>query len=129
MGRLKSATCTHLCRWIFFYCSFVSIASLPRTLLPVYEENLYNHLNESLNIIDTLTKRKINSEIAYIYIDSDNNTFVSSNIEDVIKSDDVDDIMKLITNSKGKFTYKNKIYYGFTMWYCRTAECWKVYLV
>lgn len=25
--------------------------------------------------------------------------------------------------------YKNKIYYGFTMWYCRTAECWKVYLV
>ena len=24
--------------------------------------------------------------------------------------------------------YKNKNY-GFTMWYCRTAECWKVYLV
>ena len=112
---MKKPTLTEQLLLICILIVFIVIISLgvilPRTLLPVYEENLYNHLNESLNIIDTLTKRKINSEIAYIYIDSDNNTFVSSNIEDVIKSDDVDDIMKLITNSKGKFTYKNKIYY------------------
>ena len=112
---MKKPTLTEQLLLICILIVFIVIISLgvilPRTLLPVYEENLYNNLNESLNIIDTLTKRKINSEIAYIYIDSDNNTFVSSNIEDVIKSDDVDDIMKLITNSKGKFTYKNKIYY------------------
>ena len=97
---MKKPTLTEQLLLICILIVFIVIISLgvilPRTLLPVYEENLYNHLNESLNIIDTLTKRKINSEIAYIYIDSDNNTFVSSNIEDVIKSDDVDDIMKLI---------------------------------
>ena len=103
---MKKPTLTEQLLLICILIVFIVIISLgvilPRTLLPVYEENLYNHLNESLNIIDTLTKRKINSEIAYIYIDSDNNTFVSSNIEDVIKSDDVDDIMKLITNSKAQ---------------------------
>ena len=83
---------------------------------------------DGMSVINIL-QAAAGNDYQYIYIDSDNNTFVSSNIEDVIKSDDVDDIMKLITNSKGKFTYKNKIYYGFTMWYCRTAECWKVYLV
>ena len=107
-----------------FYSNYISGCNSSWTLLPVYEENLYNHLNESLNIIDTLTKRKINSEIAYIYIDSDNNTFVSSNIEDVIKCDDVDDIMKLITNSKGKFTYKNKIYYYIRCWYRISIRLW-----
>ena len=84
---------------------------LPRTLLPVYEENLYNYLNESLNIIDKFSERKINSEIAYIYIDSDNNTFISNNTFDVIKFDDVDDVIKLISDSNGKISYKNKSYY------------------
>lgn len=84
---------------------------LPRTLLPVYEENLYNYLNESLNIIDKLSERKINSEIAYIYIDSDNNTFISNNTFDVIKFDDVNDVIKLISDSNGKISYKNKSYY------------------
>ena len=84
---------------------------LPRTLLPVYEENLYNYLNESLNIIDKFSERKINSEIAYIYIDSDNNTFISNNTFDVIKFDDVNDVIKLISDSNGKISYKNKSYY------------------
>lgn len=84
---------------------------LPITLLPVYEENLYNYLNESLNIIDKLSERKINSEIAYIYIDSDNNTFISNNTFDVIKFDDVNDVIKLISDSNGKISYKNKSYY------------------
>lgn len=87
------------------------VVILPRTLLPVYEENLYNYLNESLNIIDKLSERKINSEIAYIYIDSDNNTFISNNTFDVIKFDDVNDVIKLISDSNGKISYKNKSYY------------------
>ena len=72
---MKKPTLTEQLLLICILIVFIVIISLgvilPRTLLPVYEENLYNHLNESLNIIDTLTKRKINSEIAYIYIDSD----------------------------------------------------------
>lgn len=27
---------------------------LPKTLLPVYEENLYNYLNQSLNLLENL---------------------------------------------------------------------------
>lgn len=100
-----------ICILIIFIVIISLGVILPNTLLPVYEENLYNYLNESLNIIDKLSERKINSEIAYIYIDSDNNTFVSNNIEDVIKYNNINDIVKLIQNKNGKITYKNKIYY------------------
>lgn len=100
-----------ICILIIFIVIISLGVILPNTLLPVYEENLYNYLNESLNIIDKLSERKINSEIAYIYIDSDNNTFVSNNIEDVIKYNNINDIVKLIQNKNGKIDYKNKIYY------------------
>ena len=107
---MKKPTLTEQLLLICILIVFIVIISLgvilPRTLLPVYEENLYNHLNESLNIIDTLTKRKINSEIAYIYIDSDNNTFVSSNIEDVIKQRSITNKAILLTGPRqvGKST-------------------------
>ena len=42
---------------------------------------------------------------------------------------DVADLITIKEDESNPYNYKNKIYYGFTMWYCRTAECWKVYLV
>lgn len=112
---MKKPTLTEQLLLICILIVFIVIISLgvilPRTLLPVYEDNLYNYLNESLNIIDKFSERKINSEIAYIYIDSDNNTFVSNNTFDVIKFDDVSDIIKLINGTNGKISYKNKVYY------------------
>ena len=35
---------------------------LPRNLLPIYEDNLYNYLGESLNILDSPENSKINKE-------------------------------------------------------------------
>ena len=112
---MKKPTLTEQLLLICILIVFIVIISLgvilPRTLLPVYEDNLYNYLNESLNIIDKFSERKINSEIAYIYIDSEKNTFVSSNIDDVIKNNDVNKIIELINNKNGKINYNNKSYY------------------
>ena len=46
---------------------------LPKTLLPIYEENIYNKLKQPLIFVDNeedINKEEINSEtdIAYIYI-------------------------------------------------------------
>ena len=70
---------------------------LPRTLLPVYEENLYNYLNQSLNLLEKPENNRVDSEIAYIYIDNDKNVFVSSNLSDVINVKNVNDILDNIT--------------------------------
>lgn len=112
---MKKPTLTEQLLFICILIVVIVIISLlvilPRSLLPVYEDNLYNYLNESLNFIDKLSEKKISSEIAYIYIDSDNNTFVSSNINDIIKTNDINGIVSLISNDKGKVSYKNKSYY------------------
>lgn len=87
---------------------------LPKELLPIYEENIYNNLKQPLifvNNSDDIDQEDINSEtdIAYIYVINDK-ILTSYNIEDVIP-DYSNIILKNITNSKGKFIYKNKTYY------------------
>ena len=75
------------------------------------KENLYNYLNQSLSLLEKVDNNKINSEIAYIYIDSDNNVFVSNNLSSVININSIDKLLDNINDIKGKFVYKNKIYY------------------
>ena len=87
---------------------------LPRTLLPVYEENLYNYLNQSLNLLEKPENNRVDSEIAYIYIDNDKNVFVSSNLSDVINVKNVNDILDNINNHEGKFITLKKVYYYYT---------------
>ena len=46
---------------------------LPKTLLPIYEENLYNYLKQPLEFVeDDIGNNTIDSEIVYIFIDKDN---------------------------------------------------------
>ena len=87
---------------------------LPKTLLPVYEENLYNYLNQSLNLLEKPENNRVDSEIAYIYIDDDKNVFVSSNLSDVINVKNVNDILDNINNHEGKFITLKKVYYYYT---------------
>lgn len=87
---------------------------LPRTLLPVYEENLYNYLNQSLNLLEKPENNRVDSEIAYIYIDDDKNVFVSSNLSDVINVKNVNDILDNINNHEGKFITLKRVYYYYT---------------
>lgn len=83
---------------------------LPRTLLPIYEDNLYNYLRESLNILDNPDNNKINSEVAYIYVNGEN-TFISSNLNKVVGEDTTKIILSKIDNNEGKFIYNKKVYY------------------
>ena len=114
---MKKPTLTEQLLLIFVLIIFIVIISLgiilPRTLLPVYEDNLYNYLEGSLNIMDAFANdfgdNKINSEVAYIYQNTDNTIF-TDNLSKVIEANS-NDILKYINDKRGKFTYNKKIYY------------------
>ena len=87
---------------------------LPKELLPIYEENIYNKLklpltfirnsddiNDDTNFYDT--------DIAYIYQNNDL-LLVSNNINDIIKNFDTN-ITNYTTKKYGKLIYKNRLYY------------------
>ena len=87
---------------------------LPKELLPIYEQNIYNKLKQPLifvNNSEDINKEDINNEtdIAYIYIINDS-ILTSYNINNVI-SNYSNDILKYIKNKQGKFTYRNETYY------------------
>ena len=87
---------------------------LPKELLPIYEENIYNKLKQPLIFVndeDDINKEDINSEtdIAYIYIINES-ILTSYNIDNVIENYN-NNILKYIKDKKGKFIYKNKLYY------------------
>ncbi len=87
---------------------------LPRNLLPIYEDNLYNYLGESLNILDSPENSKINSEVAYIYVNNEN-IFISNNLNKVIGLDSPKEILSKINKEEGKFLYNKKVYYYSTI--------------
>lgn len=87
---------------------------LPKTLLPIYEENLYNHLRQSLLLLENPTNvsNKISSEIAYIYVTEDNSSVIlSDNISSIIDIKDINIILNNTTRSYGNFIHNKKIYY------------------
>lgn len=87
---------------------------LPRNLLPIYEDNLYNYLGESLNILDSPENSKINSEVAYIYINNEN-IYISNNLNKVLGLDSPKEILSKINKEEGKFLYNKKVYYYSTI--------------
>lgn len=87
---------------------------LPRNLLPIYEDNLYNYLGESLNILDSPENSKINSEVAYIYVNNEN-IYISNNLNKVIGLDSPKEILNKINKEEGKFLYNKKVYYYSTI--------------
>ena len=87
---------------------------LPRNLLPIYEDNLYNYLGESLNILDSPENSKINSEVAYIYVNNEN-IYISNNLNRVLGLDSPKEILSKINKEEGKFLYNKKVYYYSTI--------------
>lgn len=91
---------------------------LPKTLLPIYEENLYNYLKQPLSYIENFdsAKGKINSEIAFIYTKKNSDTVtISDNLETILNLDYVDKILDSINNNYGKIKIKNKTYYYYSI--------------
>lgn len=101
---------------IAFILLFISLgALLPRILIPVAEANIYSYLSEPLKIYDNDVDNKLlNTEIAYLYLSNDTVT-TSQNIDEVIKCDNINDIIKKMNDSYGKFIYDHKTYYYYTL--------------
>jgi len=83
---------------------------IPKALTPIYEKNVYLYLKDPLEVArDNFTDDKINSSIAYIYV-NDNAVYSSGNLDSIIKID-ANQILEKIENKSGKFTYNKKTYY------------------
>ena len=115
---MKKPTLTEQLLFICVLIVFIVIISLgivlPKTLLPIYEENLYNHLRQSLLLLENPTNvsNKISSEIAYIYVTEDNSSVIlSDNISSIIDIKDINIILNNTTRSYGNFIHNKKIYY------------------
>ena len=91
---------------------------LPKELLPIYEENIYNKLREPLHFAANFENVDNNTflddyDIAYIY-QSDNSILTSYNIGSIInKYDNI--IINYLKYNYGKFIYKGKLYYYYKM--------------
>ena len=102
---------------IAFVLLLISLgALLPRMLIPYAEENIYNHLSEPLKIYDeNVDSELLDTEIAYIYVKDNDIIITSPNISDVIKFKNIEDVIKLMDKSHGKFIYNHKTYYYYTL--------------
>ena len=101
---------------IAFLILFISLGIiLPKMIIPVAEKNIYNYLSEPLKLINKdLDKNIKNKDIAYIYI-IDNTTVASDNFKDVINADNPKNIVNNLDHTYGKFDYKHKTYYYYTI--------------
>ena len=90
---------------------------LPKTLLPIYEENLYNYLKQPLNFLENIDEisNKINSEVAYIYLNDYNNITITDNLQTIIDINDLENIIKKISSRYGNFKYNKKTYYYYAI--------------
>lgn len=84
---------------------------LPKTLISVAEKSIYSYLSEPLKFVEAdVDKNLLNTEVAYIYIVSDD-IIVSDNFKDIKGLDNAKYIIKKMTNRYGKFRYNHQTYY------------------
>ena len=91
---------------------------LPKTLIPIYEENLYNYLKQPLNILDNIENisSKINSEVAFIYLNENTDTVtITENLQTIVNINKLDNIIKKIDSKYGKFKQTGKTYYYYAV--------------
>ncbi len=87
---------------------------LPKSMLPVYEKNLYNYLKQPLELVsDDIEENPISHEIAYIYMYEDVIS-VSENLNEIVRFADVYKLTNYFTEKYGKFIYKAHLYYYYT---------------
>jgi len=91
---------------------------LPKTLLPIYEENLYNYLKQPLNFLENINdiSNKINSEIAFIYVNDNTETVtITENLQTILNIENLDSIIEKVNNKYGKIKYNKKTYYYYSV--------------
>ena len=88
---------------------------LPQVVIPITEKNIYNYLREPLEFVQSdIDKNLVTTEIAYLYQFGDTVAY-SDNLHDIIKFDNVRDILPKFSGAYGKFTYRNKVYYYYVL--------------
>ena len=101
---------------IIFLAFFLTLGLiLPQVIVPSAERNIYSYLREPLEFVQSdINQDLVTTEIAYIYKFGDTVAY-SENIHDIININNINDILDNFTNDYGKFIYKNKIYYYYTL--------------
>lgn len=101
---------------IAFVLLFTSLGVvLPQILIPFAESNIYNYLSEPLKVINNdVDKLLLDTEVAYIYVVNGKSAY-SDNLDEVINVDDVNLLLKKISETYGKFIYNHKNYYYYTI--------------
>ena len=102
---------------LVFSIAFICLGVvLPKTLIPLAENNVYRYLSEPLKLMQSnFDKDFKSSDIAYLYI-IDDIISKSDNLEEVMKFDNPLIILNKTHNKTyGKFTYNHRIYYYYTV--------------
>lgn len=103
--------------FLVFSIAFICLGVvLPKTLIPLAENNVYRYLSEPLKFMQSnFDKDLSSSEIAYLYI-IDQKIVTSDNLIEVMGFDNPLFIIKKIKNNTyGKFIYKHNTYYYYTI--------------
>lgn len=102
---------------IAFALLFTSLGVvLPKVLIPVAETNLYNYLREPLKLMSSeMDEKLLNTEVAYIYDIKDGELLASDNLSDITGTDDPEVLLKNMKDTYGKFVYKHRTYYYYTI--------------
>ena len=103
--------------FLVFSIAFICLGVvLPKTLIPLAENNVYRYLSEPLKFMQSnFDKDLSSSEIAYLYI-IDQKIVTSDNLTEVMGFDKPLFIIKKIKNNTyGKFIYKHNTYYYYTI--------------
>ena len=97
---------------LVFSISFILLGIvLPKTLIPLAEDNIYRYLSEPLKFINSDFNSELeSSEVAYLYVFNDK-IAVSDNLDDLIDANNPIILLNYFKNNYGKFSYKHSTYY------------------
>ena len=113
--------------FLVFSIAFICLGVvLPKTLIPLAENNVYRYLSEPLKFMQSNFDKDLpSSEIAYLYI-IDQKIVTSDNLTEVMGFDNpLFTIKKIKNNTYGKFIYKHNTYYYYTI---KTEQVTKIAL-
>lgn len=85
---------------------------LPNTLLPIYENNIYQYLKQPLELLDYgISENTLASDVAYLYVTADDEIIASDNFKKVVKRTNPRQILKYTNKEYGKINYLGNTYY------------------
>ena len=113
---VKTTLYRQLISIVIIICGIIFISLgllLPKLLLPIYEENIYQYLKQPLELIENDIDKVKFDDVAYLYV-VDDNIIASDNIKEIIELE-TKQILNKVSDEYGKFTYLGKTYYYYSI--------------